>query len=39
METLFDVCFKLLVSLSGATLILGGIIFHVFLQIHRGEKK
>ncbi len=37
METVFEVCFKLLVSISGAVLVFGGMVVYVLIQIPKGE--
>jgi hypothetical protein len=36
METIFEIWFRLLVSFSGAIVVFGGILVHVFIQIQRG---
>ncbi len=39
METMFEVFFKLLVSISGAVLVFGGMLIYVLIQIPKGETK
>ena len=37
MEMIFDIWFRLLISLGGATLIFGGMISYVLIKVQRGN--